>query len=422
MKLNIIEPVDRPLQKLRVCAYARVSSDSSKQENSLENQKTSYEKLILGEPSYEFAGLYFDQGVSGRTDNRPGFQQMITDAREGKFDLIITKSVSRFARNTALLLKYVRELKDLGINIIFEENEIATNSPEWEMMLTVIASFAQEECRSMSENNKWAYRRKFERGELMLNTKRFMGYDKDPEGNLVINAEEAAIVRRIFDLYLTGMGTHSIAKLLNEDGVTTVTGSPWHSSTVMGMLKNEKYKGDIILQKTYTPENRHGTVRNKGQVKQYYVSENHESIISADDWDEVQDLIEYNRNKKGIDVGTQKYQVRYPNSHKLICPYCGKFLRRRYVHGRKVEWICSTYIHRGKSACRGIRIRDTVLGDKVFVEPTVVEEVIIDGSKHYRYTSKKEYDNRGREDVLIEETSGGVLSRINRSRRAAIKL
>ena len=247
MKLNIIEPVDRPLQKLRVCAYARVSSDSSKQENSLENQKKSYEKLILGEPSYEFAGLYFDQGVSGRTDNRPGFQQMITDAREGKFDLIITKSVSRFARNTALLLKYVRELKDLGINIIFEENEIATNSPEWEMMLTVIASFAQEECRSMSENNKWAYRRKFERGELMLNTKRFMGYDKDPEGNLVINEEEAAIVRRIFDLYLTGMGTHSIAKLLNEDGVTTVTGSPWHSSTVMGMLKNEKYKGDTIF-------------------------------------------------------------------------------------------------------------------------------------------------------------------------------
>ena len=422
MKLNIIEPELVQKKRLRVCAYARVSTDSEKQENSLENQKISYEKLICSEPTYEFAGLYYDKGVSGRVETRPGFQQMIADARLGKFDLIITKSVSRFARNTVILLKYVRELKDLGIGIVFEENEISTMSAEGEMMLAVIASFAQEECRSMSENKKWTCRKKFEKGELMINTNRFMGYDKDENGNLVINEGEASIVRRIFDLYMSGMGAHSIAKVLNEEGVTTVTGATWHASTIMGMLKNEKYKGDSLLQKTYTPSNHSGTVKNRGEVKQFYVSENHEPIIDPDDWDMVQELIEYNRNKKGIAAGDNKYQSRYPNSHKLICPHCGKYLRRRYVYGRKVEWLCSTYIHKGKSACPGVRVKDSELGDRVFTEPTVVEEVIIDGSKHYSYTAKAEYDSRGEEETLNKEKGGCILPRVDRSRRTAIKL
>lgn len=290
------------------------------------------------------------------------------------------------------------------------------------MMLAVLASFAQEKGRSMSENNKWTCRKKFEQGELMINTIRFMGYDRDENGNLVINETEAAIVRRIFDMYLSGIGTHCIAKALNEEGVTTVTGSAWHASTIRGMLTNEKYKGDSLLQKYYIPENMRNTVKNSGQVTQFYVTESHEAIISPDDWEHVQELIAYNRKQRGIRKGTVDYTKRYPNSHKLICPYCGKFLRRRYVYNKKVAWICATYIHKGKAACKGIRVRESELAGRIFTEPIVVEEVVIDGSKHYCYTSKTDYDNGVRATDCEEKEGCSILPRFNRSRRTVIKL
>lgn len=422
MKLNKIQPATTTAKKLRVCAYARVSTDSDKQEISLDNQVLTYENLIRSNSEYNFAGVYADQGITGFSEKRPQFQRMLSDARAGKIDMIITKSISRFARNTVTLLKYVRELKNMGVGVLFEENNIYTLSSEGEMMLSVLASFAQEESRSMSENNKWTCRKKFERGELMINTTRFMGYDKDEGGTLVINDAEAAIVRRIFDMYLSGIGAHSIAKAFNEEGIATITGSQWHASTVMGMLKNEKYKGDSLLQKYYTPEHKRVTVKNKGELKQYYVSESHEAIIAPEDWEHVQELIAYNREKRGIKKDGKSYQNRYPNSHKMICPYCGKFLRRRYVYGKKVEWICATYIEKGKAACQGIRVKDAELAGRIFAEPTVVEEVVVDGSKHYCYTSKTDYDNGIRATDSKEVESCSVLPRVNRSRRAAIKL
>lgn len=422
MQLKKIQPEKTTSNKLRVCAYARVSTDSDKQEISLDNQIFTYENLIKSNREYRFAGVYADQGITGFSENRPEFQRMLSDARAGKLDMIITKSISRFARNTVTLLKYVRELKDMGVGVLFEENNIYTLSSEGEMMLSVLASFAQEESRSMSENNKWTCRKKFERGELMVNTTRFMGYNKDENGELVINESEAAIVRRIFDMYLSGTGAHTIAKTLNEEGITTITGSDWHASTIMGMLKNEKYKGDCLLQKYYTPEHKRVSVKNKGELKQYYVSDNHEAIIAPEDWEHVQELIEYNRQKRGIKPGETLYQNRYPNSHKMICPYCGKYLRRRLVYGKKVEWICATYIHKGKAACKGIRLRETELAGRVFTEPTVVEEVVIDGSKHYCYTSKTDYDNGIRATGLEEKEGSSVLPRVNRSRRTVIKL
>jgi len=422
MQLKKIQPEKKITNKLRVCAYARVSTDSDKQEISLDNQVLTYENLIKSNPEYSFAGVYADQGITGFSENRPELQRMLSDARAGKIDMIITKSISRFARNTVTLLKYVRELKDMGVGVLFEENNIYTLSSEGEMMLSVLASFAQEESRSMSENNKWTCRKKFERGELMINTTRFMGYDKGENGELIINEAEAVIVRRIFDMYLSGAGAHTIAKILNEEGITTVTGSAWHASTIMGMLRNEKYKGDCLLQKYYTPEHKRVSVKNKGQLKQYYVSDNHEAIIASEDWENVQQLIEYNRQKRGIKMGDTVYQNRYPNSHKMICPYCGKYFRRRLVYGKKVEWICATYIHKGKTACKGIRLKETELAGRVFTEPTVVEEVVIDGSKHYCYTSKTDYDNGIRATGLEEKEGCSVLPRVNRSRRAAIKL
>ncbi|WP_270392796.1 recombinase family protein [Butyribacter intestini] len=338
MKLRKIESLKPKQKKLRVCAYARVSTDSLKQGESFENQVSTYERVIKSNPEYEFVSVYADQGMTGRSENRPEFQRMIADCKAGKIDLIITKSISRFARNTTTVLKYTRELKEIGVGVLFEENNINTLSSEGELMMTVLASFAQEESRSISENNKWTLKKKFERGEGMVNTARFMGYDKDETGDLVINKEEAKVVRLIFKMYLLGIGCHRIAKALNEEGVPTIAESSWHASTIKGMLTNEKYKGDFHIQKTYIPEGTHQSVKNNGQVQSYYVTEDHPAIISAEEWQQVQELMEYHRKQRNIGKG-EKYQKRYPMSGMLVCPYCGKSLRRRYVYNRKVEWL-----------------------------------------------------------------------------------
>ena len=199
MRIRIITAVPTAEKKKRVCAYARVSTDSRRQEESLENQTATYERLIRSNPEYAFAGVYADQGISGYCENRPQFQKMLERARAGEIDLIITKSISRFARNTVTVLKVARELKELGVGIFFEEQNINTLSGDGEMMLAVLASFAQEESRSMSENNKWSIKKKFERGEVVITTSRFCGYDKNEYGDLVVNGKEAEIVRLSFD-------------------------------------------------------------------------------------------------------------------------------------------------------------------------------------------------------------------------------
>ncbi|KYH30787.1 transposon Tn3 resolvase [Clostridium tepidiprofundi DSM 19306] len=203
-------------------------------------------------PEYEFVGVFADRGITGTTDNRPEFQKMLTLCREGKVDLIITKSISRFARNTLVMLKIVRELKELGVEVRFEKENINTLSGDGELMLTVLSSFAQEESKNVSDNLKWRVRKRFEKGELMINTTRFLGYDKDEYGELIINEYEAKIVRRIFKEYLSGKGSFTIAKELNVEGIPTIIGAKWHDTTILGILKNEKYKGDALLQKTYT--------------------------------------------------------------------------------------------------------------------------------------------------------------------------
>lgn len=197
MRVRIIEPVKKKEnKKKRVCAYARVSTGSDAQGESLENQIQYYENLISNNPDYEYAGVFADRGITGTTDNRPEFQRMLNLAKEGKIDLIITKSISRFARNTAIMLQVVRELKDIGVEIIFEKENIRTLSGDGELMLTVLSSFAQEESKNISDNLKWRVKKKFERGELIINTTRFLGYDKDEYGDLVINPKEAEIVKR----------------------------------------------------------------------------------------------------------------------------------------------------------------------------------------------------------------------------------
>lgn len=426
MKIRILEPVFQGLhKKKRVCAYARVSSDSKRQEDSLENQTDTYERLITSNPEYEFAGVYADQGISGYCESRPQFQKMLGKARAGEIDLIITKSISRFARNTVTVLKVARELKELGVGIFFEEQNINTLSGDGEMMLAVLASFAQEESRSMSENNKWTIKKKFEQGEIMINTERFLGYDKDEYGGLVINQKEALVVDFLYDMTLFGLGNSRLKSLMNFLGVKTVTDAEWNESTVNGVLTNEKYKGDYHLQKYFTPENKRNQSRlNRGEVQSYYITDNHPSIVSEEKWNQVQAERERRKKERNIATGgAEKYQNRYPLSGMLICPYCGKNLRRRMVYKGKIQWLCSTYIKEGKQACRGVRVDDTEVIEQNITEPTVVEEVNVHGKKHYRYTRKADFIS-GREygSECAEVTGSGILQGINRPRRTVIKL
>jgi len=395
MRVRIIEPI-KPveLKRKRVCAYARVSTLSEAQGESLENQNTYYQTLIESNTEYEYVGIFADQGITGTKDERPEFQKMLALAREQKIDLILTKSISRLARNTTIVLEVVRELKSLDVEVRFEKENISTFDGDGELMLTVLSSFAQEESKNVSDNIKWRYRRKFENGELAINATRFLGYDKDEYGDLVINQSQAEIVDRIFDDYLSGKGTFVIAKELNAEGVMTIAGGRWHPSTVLNILKNEKYKGDVKLQKTYSKD--HLTKKkciNHGEVDSYYIEENHSPIVIKKIWEEAQQLMLQRAEAKGNATDTRgKHQNRYPLTGMLLCSKCGAPLIRRTWNSKydckKIVWQCSTYIKEGKKACLGTVIDDTALSRLTIKQKTVVEEVLKGGQKYYRYTSK----------------------------------
>ncbi len=399
MKVRIIEPVKPPAPKRkRVCAYARVSSASQAQGESLENQTTYYQNLIAANPEYEYVGVFADYGITGTKDERPEFQKMLALAKAGEIDLILTKSISRFARNTLLVLEAVRELKELGVEIIFEKDNISSFTGDGELMLTVLAAFAQEESKNASENVKWRYRRKFEQGEPVINTTRFLGYDKNEQGELVINPREAKVVERIFTDYISGKGSFVIAKELNTEGVPTIAGGRWHSSTVLGILKNEKYIGDAKLQKTYRQDHLSKTkCINRGEVDSFYVANNHPPIISKDIWDEVQRQIALRAKAKGnVATSKDKYQNRYPLTGMLFCGKCKAPLIRRIWNSKhpckKVVWQCKNYIKNGKNACPGTTIDDAAVSRLDIQSPTIVEEVLRHGQKHYRYTCQSQPD------------------------------
>lgn len=397
MRVSIIEPKAKVEEtKKKVCAYVRVSTDLKKQEDSLENQIIHYERIIKQNPEWEYAGIFADHGVSGFKKERPEFIKMLNLARQKEIDFIIAKSISRFARNTLIVLETVRELKTLGIGVYFEEENINTLSGDGELMLTVLSSFAQEELRSMSENYKWAFKKKFERGEVVLNTKRFLGYDKDSNGELVINQEEAKIVRIIFDAYLSGIGSHKIAKKMNEMKIPSVTGGKWYPSVIRGILKNEKYKGDIKLHKYFTKDsNKNHTNLNRGETYSYYITENHEPIIFREEWDKVQQMMIEQCKRKNVDrVNTKKYENKYPYTGILFCGKCGAPLRRQHIYQNKIQWQCSTYLNEGKSACEGVKIYDTEIQKQQIKQPTIIGEEFINGQKNYIYTTKTDLESR----------------------------
>ena len=389
MRVRIIEPT-KTITRKRVCAYARVSSESEAQGDSLENQTTYYKQLIESNTEYTFAGIFVDYGLTGTKDDRPEFQKMLALAREKKIDLILTKSISRLARNTTIILEVVRELKALNVEVIFEKENISSLDGDCELMLTVLSSFAQEESKNVSDNQKWRYKRNFEQGKVAINVTRFLGYDKDKYGDLVINRSQAEIVDRIFNDCVNGKGAFVIAKELQSEGVPTITGGRWNSSTILNILKNEKYKGDAKLQKTYSKDHlSKKKCTNHGEVDSYYIEDNHSPIVTKEKWEEAQRKI-HSRFKGSAE--TDLHQNRYPLTGMLFCNKCKATLIRRTWNSKhdckKIVWQCSTYINEGKKSCSGTVIEDAEISRMNIRNKTVIEEVIRNGQKHYRCTSK----------------------------------
>lgn len=350
------------ISKRKVAGYARVSTDLEEQISSYEAQVDYYTEYIKSRDDWEFVKVYTDEGITGTsTKHREGFKQMVADAMAGKIDLIITKSVSRFARNTVDSLTTIRKLKDNGTECYFEKENIWTFDSKGELLLTIMSSIAQEEARSISENCTWSQRKRFEKGHVAVPFKRFLGYDRGEDGNLVVNEEQAKIVRHIFGLYIKGYSPHDIAKILMSDNVPSPTGkNKWYPSAVKSMLTNEKYKGDALLQKTYTADFLTKEKRkNNGEIQQYYVKNNHEPIIDRETFDMVQKLI---KNGTEHRIGKNVF------SGKIICGECGNVYGPKVWHStsksRRIVWRCNKKYEHG---CTITHIEEQMIKDK-FVE------------------------------------------------------
>ena len=329
-----------PLAKRRVAAYARVSTDSDEQFTSFEAQVKYYTNQITGNPDWTMVDVYCDEGVTGtNTKKREGFNCMIADALGGKIDLIITKSISRFARNTVDTLTAVRQLKEKGVEVYFEKENIYTMDSKGELLITIMSSLAQEESRSISENVAWGKRAKCEEGKVYLPYKQFLGYEKGSDGLPQIVEQQAKIVRLIYRLFLDGLMPSGIAKKLTGQGIPSPAGKPiWRSSTVESILTNEKYKGDALLQKTFCVDFLNKKMkRNEGELPQYYVEQSHPAIVSPEVFDEVQQELKRRREAQYIGRGGCF-------SSKIICGECGSYYGRKVWHSndkyRTVIWRC----------------------------------------------------------------------------------
>ena len=370
-----------------MAAYCRVSTDQLEQLSSYEAQVNYYKNYINSHSEYVFVGIYADEGISGtNTKKREQFNKMIEDCKEGKIDIIITKSISRFARNTLDCLNYVRMLKELGIEIIFEKENIRTLDSKGEVLLTILSSLAQDESRSISENSTWGIRRRYEQGKVSVNFTKFLGYEKGKDGSLVINEQQAKIVRRIYREYLNGKSANRIARELERDGICGWNGKvKWYETTITKMLQNEKHKGEALLQKSYTVDFlTKKKVINKGEVPQYYVEGSHPAIIDKGTWEATQ-LERQRRKEYAAEHGLQKidYGIRgNPLAGKIICGECGKYMgrRTRIYKGKKLVWICANrYKEKGVRGCNSKHVNDAELNE-VF---TIAFNKIIENKDYY---------------------------------------
>ncbi len=358
--------------KRKACGYARVSTEHEEQANSYETQMAYYKRYIQEREDLEYVGMYSDEGISAtNTKHRAGFNQMVADALDGKIDLIITKSVSRFARNTVDSLTTVRKLKEKGVEIFFEKENIWTLDSKGELLITIMSSLAQEESRSISENTTWGQRKRMADGHGCISFSTFLGYDRGPNGEFVINEEQAEIVRRIYSEFLRGKSMTRITKDLTKDGIKTPAGKDkWHMSTVKSILCNEKYKGDCLMQKYYTEDFlTKKLVKNQGELQQYYVKNHHPAIISEEVFEQAQLRLNEMHDKRN--KGVREF------SSIVVCGDCGETYGSKVWHSndkyRKVVYRCNAKYKDRK--CTTPAIDETRL-EEIFVE--AINQLLVD--------------------------------------------
>jgi len=344
-------------KKLRVAAYCRVSTDSEEQETSYEAQVTHYTEYIQKNPEWELAGIFADDGISGtNTKKRDEFNRMIDECMAGNIDMVITKSISRFARNTLDCLQYIRQLKDKNIPVYFEKEAINTLDAKGEVLITIMASLAQQESQSMSQNIKLGLQYRYQQGKVQVNHNRFLGYTKDDNGHLIIDPEQAEIVKRIYREYLEGLSMKKIAEGLEQDGILTGAGkTKWYDSTINKILRNEKYMGDALLQKTVTTDFlTKKRVRNSGALPQYYVEDDHEAIIPKEIFMQVQaELVRRRKVHTGPNGQKRIYSGNNCFSQMVVCGECGELYRRVHWnnHGCKsIVWRCISRLEPSRAA------------------------------------------------------------------------
>lgn len=346
-RITKIEVTKDSKRKLRVAAYARVSTGSDEQLVSLETQKNHYERYIKARPDWDYAGLYYDEGITGtKKEKREGLLRMLADCEKGLIDFIVVKSISRFARDTVDSVEMVRSLSEKGVHIYFEKENLDTGKMDGELLLSILSSLAESESRSISTNAIWGIQKRFMNGSYKIGCPPY-GYD-NANGHMVVNEEQAKTVRWIFDWVLKGLSLGEVAKELNARGVATKKGGRWTVYTLSSMIKNEKYTGDAMLQKTYTDDrfNRHV---NRGEKNQYYIRNHHDPIVSHEIFDAANKIIKANGREKGIHNDTDKYKNRYAMSGKIICGECGGTWRRVKINNH-LGFACNTHV-RDKNAC-----------------------------------------------------------------------
>lgn len=354
-------------KKLRVAAYCRVSTSSDAQLESLDAQKIHYENYINGRDDWNFAGIYYDEGITGtKKEKRPELLRLVDDCKAGKIDFVVTKSISRFSRNTTDCLEIVRDLLALRIPIYFEKENINTGSMESELFLSLLSTLAENESVSIAENIKWSIQKRFQTGTFKVCSPPY-GYDWDGK-HMMVNQEQAAVVKEIFAMLLSGKSTQAIANALNERSVPSKRSGHWASTTIRNMITNEKYVGDCLFQKTYSDSHfrRHN---NHGEMTQYLIKGHHPAIIQREDFENAQKLILQRAMEKGVVRGSEKYLNRYVFSGKVICGECGGAFKRR-IHnsnGRKyIAWCCTTHL-KNKNKCHMLFIRDEVLKEAFII-------------------------------------------------------
>lgn len=402
-------------ERLRVCAYCRVSTDNEEQLNSYQSQLKYYDEKINSKSEWQFAGIYADEAITGTLDfKRTEFMRMIADAMSGKIDMILTKSISRFARNTLDTLKYVRMLREKNIAILFEEENLNTTTGAGELMLTILSTMAQQESENISSHVLLGLKMKKDRGEL-IGYNGCYGYNYNIQTKeITINEDEASIVKYMFERYVEGIGSSTIAKELTARGIKTPKGgTKWCESTIRGILKNEKYIGDVLMGKTFTIDPiSHKRLSNLGEVDKHYYKEHHEPIISKELFNRVQEIRTKRAGNRETGRRNDNYSKKYPFSSKIYCVFCGSLLTRRNWNANrsceKAVWQCIKRAKQGKEECPHCKA----------IAEEIIEDCFVQGYRILCNDNRKIIETflEKIENILKENTTETLVSKLEKDK------